>query len=548
MEPSNGGNYITYQLCWGVPARALNLIFLVAVSANAETIGFERCRPCHAAIVKSYQNTAMARTSGPTSDLAIPLPAGQVSSETTHSQFTLTGAAKALRLDIARDSPPLAASRALTYFIGSGRIGRSFLFSDDGYLYQAPVSYYASAGEWRASPGFGRQGFVDLTRAVEPSCLMCHAGGLQQIPGTDNRYSAQQPFLENGISCERCHGPTDRHLAAMKAHSKATAIVNPGKLSPSRRDSICAQCHLTGAARVSRASNQGHTSFVPGDDLAQSVAVYVWAGAKDAGLTVTSHFEKLAWSRCREASGARLWCGTCHDPHGTPVDVRGRCQSCHESKPCKLPMAARRAESDNCQTCHMPKSGVRDVEHAVYSDHSIPKLPNRAPERESARTNTLVPFWAHTLPDPRDQAVALSVAALTEPAVRKEAFERLRAAAATDPKDLAVAAQLAQFYDRMGNSAAALPLLEKVVAAGASTTAQLVNLGTLYAQAGRIQEAKEAWEKALSRNPAQTGARLNLAVAQLREGDRDAARATLRLALHYDPDNPRIAELNSQLH
>jgi hypothetical protein len=99
--------------------------------------------------------------------------------------------------------PPLAATRDLTYFIGSGRIGRSFLFErDNRFLYQSPVSWYADGNTWRASPGFQRRTTVDLTRAVEPSCLLCHASRLQPVAGTQDRYNAKQPFLESGIGCE----------------------------------------------------------------------------------------------------------------------------------------------------------------------------------------------------------------------------------------------------------------------------------------------------------------------------------------------------------
>ena len=51
---------------------------------------------------------------------------------------------------------------------------------------------------------------------------------------------------------------------------------------------------------------KGRGSFSPGDDLARTVSVFVWEGARQNGLTVTSHFETLAWSRCKQASGDRF--------------------------------------------------------------------------------------------------------------------------------------------------------------------------------------------------------------------------------------------------
>ena len=35
-------------------------------------------------------------------------------------------------------------------------------------------------------------------------------------------------------------------------------------------------------------------------------------------MTVTGHVEKLAASMCKQKSGDRMWCGSCHDPHQLP--------------------------------------------------------------------------------------------------------------------------------------------------------------------------------------------------------------------------------------
>ena len=59
----------------------------------------------------------------------------------------------------------------------------------------------------------------------------------------------------------------------------------------------------------------------------------------------------------------------------------------------------------------------------------------------------------------------------------------------------------------------------------------------LLLERGRTQDAMRLWQDALTRNPALTGARVNLAVAQYRAGEASAAQATLRQALLYDPDH-----------
>src|ERR1039457_1548836 len=113
----------------------------------------------------------------------------------------------------------------------------------DGFLYQAPCSWYAASGKWDLSPGYQQYDSLFLTRGVETVCLKCHASRVQATLGTTNGYGVP-PFQEGGVSCERCHGPGEAHVAG------SGKMINPAKLAPERRDNICAQCHLSGEARI----------------------------------------------------------------------------------------------------------------------------------------------------------------------------------------------------------------------------------------------------------------------------------------------------------
>jgi hypothetical protein len=455
------------------------------------------------------------------------------------------------KLEFECSSRDVRGERRLEWFIGSGRVGRSYLFSRDGFLYQSPISYYSAKRGWAASPGYQQKTTIDLTRAVEPACLQCHASRLQPIAGTQNRFE-QLPFRDKGVSCERCHGPGQNHVSLMRKAaalpSGELGIINPSKLPPPLRDSVCAQCHLTGAARVARSAVQPR-GYRPGDRLTDTVAIFVWSDARTSPVTVTSHFEKLSYSKCKGKSGDRLWCASCHDPHGEPEDrvahYRERCLSCHTSKRCRLSASERSKVNNDCQSCHMPKADVADSEHAVYTDHSIPRSWNSKPPSIGGERQ-LVPFWL-TTNDSRDSALAHAVVAMTEPRVRRLALDLLQAAATRDPNDMAVAAQLGQFYDRTGQPDRALPLLERVAGGEPGNVAAAVNLGALYAQRDRLPAAMQIWENALQRNPALTGARINLAVAQARTGKRKEAVATLSLALTLDPDSTMARRMLAEM-
>src|SRR5262249_39103137 len=143
-----------------------------------------------------------------------------------------------------------------------------------------------------------------------------------------------------------------------------------------------------------------------------SIITFVRAGGS-AGMQVTSHVENLAQSRCQQASGERLWCGTCHDPHEAPdaARIRSTCTNCHAPGSCN---GARGAAAD-CLACHMPKSAVTDAQHVVYTDHSIPR--RRRKLAAPSRNPELVPFGGERATD-RDLGIAYAMTAQPDRAVK----------------------------------------------------------------------------------------------------------------------------------
>ena len=198
--------------------------FLAALPAHAET-GSRACAPCHAEIYKKYMPTGMARSSG-----RVPATTNKESFEravfTAESNGASFKISPTFRLDFSRDTAK--ATRQLTWFIGSGRLGRSYLFEKDAMLFQAPVSYFAKSKTWNVSPGYESKPTADFTRQIETSCLQCHASRIQST--SPIKFASPKPFLEDGVSCERCHGDGAAHIAG-KAR-----MVNPAKLPAEARD------------------------------------------------------------------------------------------------------------------------------------------------------------------------------------------------------------------------------------------------------------------------------------------------------------------------
>jgi cytochrome c-type biogenesis protein CcmH/NrfG len=439
---------------------------------------------------------------------------------------------------------PITGVRSLAYFIGSGAAARTFLMDDGGFLFESPATFYRNSASWKASPGFESVDYPYLTRPVQPGCLQCHASGIQANAGTLNGY-ASPPFLENGVACERCHGPGSDHIAT------GSAMQNPAKLAPAARDSICAQCHLSGEVRVSKPGKEGK-ALTPGGLLNDDLTVFIRAGSP-SDLRVTSHVENLAQSACKRTSGDKLWCGTCHDPHTTPEPAekaayfRGKCLSCHQTQDCHAAAEARQANGDNCTACHMPRGPTSDIQHVVFTDHSIRRKPS-ASGVVPASNSELVPYPSYTATT-RDLALAYAVVALRDsnPADRDRAFPLLKKAAEDGTADAQALAYLAEFYRDAKDDAHALPIYQQVWRMDKSQYAAAAALGAYQMQRGNLTEAIQLWREALALNPAMTLVRVNLAKALVRTGNLNEAKATLEKALQFNPASMEARDLLNQI-
>ena len=202
-----------------------------------EPIGAERCLFCHPTEVRGYARSAMARAMRRAGQEPDGTVTGQGTKITIHSsssgfwQNWENGVEKSeYRVD---------------FVIGSGEHASGYLVDIGGHLFQSPVAYYKSRQSYDLAPGYENLPDPDFTRPVSEECVLCHSGISLHVPGTLNQYRPPV-FVAEAITCERCHGPSQRHLA----DPRAGTIVNPSKLETAARDSICEQCHLFGVARV----------------------------------------------------------------------------------------------------------------------------------------------------------------------------------------------------------------------------------------------------------------------------------------------------------
>jgi hypothetical protein len=367
----------------------------------------------------------------------------------------------------------------MDWAVGSGREGKSYLLQVGGALFQSPLSWYSRRGVWDRSPGFAADKTLDFERPVTADCLFCHAGRAAPVAGSVNRYAEADPIPEPAITCARCHGPGEAHVRDARRGN----IVNPVKLGPAQRDSVCEQCHLSGAARIPL-PGKTFEAFRPGMALEEVFSVYLPVTAGQ--FKVVSHAEQLALSRCATASEGKMWCGSCHDAHREPADATrwygARCASCHQQL---------RPHGDDCAGCHMPRTAAHDGGHTAFTDHRIRKPADAALPAGPA---TALRAWREPAPEWRMRGLGLAYAGAGE---MEKAFGLLRAAPA-DPE-----VQTA--------------------------------LGLIHLRSGRTEDGVRALRDAAQKEPGSATRHLNLAAALLAAGRREQARDEALLAIKLEP-------------
>ncbi len=506
------------------------------------------CGQCHAKILHSYLATPMANASGLAGER---VKTGAFEHKPSGVNYTLSLQDSQLMLTYKDPKDPeTAASRKLEYFLGSGHLGLTYLYSLNGYLFESPVAYYAATQNLDMKPGLETMTQAPPALPVQAECLRCHMSAVEHSDsGTINRYRGL-PFLHAGITCESCHGDTRKHLAI----GGKAVVVNPSRLNARLRDSICISCHLEGDISVERA---GHSAldFKAGDPISDYLAYFVYSG-QGATKRGVSEVEQLSLSRCKQTSGDAMSCMSCHDPHYTPTGpreqaafYRKKCLACHTGAAFAT---AHHAENPDCTSCHMPRTGAENIPHVAWTDHRILKYPETPASKDNTTANpaagdTLVPVFSPGSTS-RDMALAYYNGWLDgNVGLQQKAYEGLEAIKPQLSGDKDALAALGILSEERGDSRQAQELFQEVLNLDPSNLTAISNLGTLLAKSGDLRGAISLWRPAFERNEDVVGLAKNLAQVECIAGDTAAARATLQKTLQYSPGLRDVRQMLARL-
>jgi hypothetical protein len=308
--------------------------------------GDQVCAACHREEAAHYRASAMSQAleSAPRAGILNRHPDLTFQEDVYRSRITRQGDRTLLTVTDGRETLTVP----LLWAFGRGQAGQTYVFERNGAFYESRVSFYNALDGLDLTLGaYGRKptGLEEAAgRRMDAigarDCFACHStGGVSE--GTLHLES-----MTPGVGCESCHGPAEKHVAAIRAGDVAAAkLPKLGSLAADEMSEVCGRCHRTWSQiALNGPRGVNNVRFQP---------------------------YRLANSKCYDATGDRIRCTSCHDPHG-PLETNvasydSKCAACHSAaahtKICRVGKA-------NCVTCHMPKLELPGA-HARFSDHQI---------------------------------------------------------------------------------------------------------------------------------------------------------------------------------
>ncbi len=466
----------------------------------------------------------------------------------------------------------------VSHIVGSGQHTNSHICSFNGYLFQAPITFYTQKHQWDFAPGFEAGFNSRFTRVIGLECMTCHNGLPEFEEGSVNKYK----IVRLGIDCERCHGPGEAHVnSKLKSETIDTSkhidysIVNPKKLSRDLQMSLCQRCHLQGLAVLKKGKD--FDDFKPGMNLSDVWDVFLPETNENRNkFIMASHPERLRMSKCYNSSD--LSCITCHNPHvsvkETPVEsFNGKCKNCHQSKSCTEKMEVRNEKKDNCSGCHMPKSGSIDIPHVFITDHFISKQLHQPATMDSNELNKVKSYLrlkCYTQDNPSAAIMAEAylsfyekfspreylldsaatylfgekTSAMTEEMIHyyflKKDYSNLVTAGNKIQKDSIQSPwtfyRIGEAHYLLGNYLPAFQYFNEAYEMQPLNFDFQNKLGAALTQLGRFDEAKRVYERILSEHSKFEPAWSNLGYLLMREGDFKKAEEYFDKAISLNPD------------
>ena len=352
--------------------------------------GPEACRTCHTREYSAWRKTGMARMLQPYQSANV---LGDFSPTTHYEEVTRNGESAVIRLGFAgRPYFEFSSLGKPTRYYVDFTIGSKWQQAyatklGDGRLQVLPIEYNLRQKRWINywkiidPPGSARaiiQDFPKFTSSTnyQQNCAICHTSQLK-LDTTADKSMERAVYLQPGIDCEMCHGPSAWHVKQVDRGE----IAHPDPAQPpfdfrtaNNREAVrvCAQCHRQSAVRtIGNGGEMNYStkgSFVATTWMRPYDAFSRKAFYKDGRFRETTFIvEAFTRSACYRRGAAQ--CASCHSPHLSdfehnptslkyPDKPNEMCLACHSQYRNRIAQHTRHApntEASQCVACHMPR-------------------------------------------------------------------------------------------------------------------------------------------------------------------------------------------------
>ncbi len=321
---------------------------------GVRSAGSESCGACHARLMTKRLANTMSRALEPVSTCEILKRNARLEFRNGAYRYEIVRHGNESVFTISDGQNSI--SESILYCFGQGKAGQTYVFRHHDVFYESRVSFYQESNgldftilHSHAEPqsledGLGRP----MTTEAAVGCFSCHSTSV--VSGGQLRLDHLTP----GVVCEGCHGPGEKHIAAIKAGSKNLQIFNPAKLDADElTQEFCGACHV-GFEKALLMPNQG-------------------------GMNNLRYQPYRIFNSRGHSGDSRISCVACHDPHDKLIQASGfydsKCLACHLESRSQTKTAARSAPAcpvsqHDCTTCHMPKVELPGA-HGKFTDHWI---------------------------------------------------------------------------------------------------------------------------------------------------------------------------------
>ena len=323
--------------------------------ANVGYVGNAVCAKCHASEAANFFATPMANALKASSDCELLARRPRMTFREGPYLYRIDRQGARATYTVSEGANSI--STPILYCFGQGVAGQTYVFQREGSLYESRVSYFQELQGLNITILHPRSVPTSLESALgrrisaegADGCFNCHSTGA--LRGGQLRLDQLTP----GVGCEACHGPGQRHLAAVKAKQRDNLqIFDPRNLdSLDLTQEFCGACHMS---------------------FEQAMLM------PDRGGINNLRFQpyRIFSSRGHLQNDPRVKCTACHDPHDKLKHEASfydpKCLACHVSDK-QARTETRSAPScpiarARCVECHMPKVEVPEM-HFQFTDHWI---------------------------------------------------------------------------------------------------------------------------------------------------------------------------------